>query len=127
MLHQTNIGVNSWVAHRNQTVYGADADEYRPERWLEAAADEGITGDKSKAIEQSFMPFGIGARTCIGKNISLLEMNKLIPILIRDYDIEFVTKDGEPERSKYMPARNRWFVKPDNLYARITRRQSPAN
>ncbi|KAL1854988.1 hypothetical protein Plec18170_004400 [Paecilomyces lecythidis] len=123
----TNIGVNSWVAHRNQTVYGADADEYRPERWLEAPADEGITGDKSKAIEQSFMPFGIGARTCIGKNISLLEMNKLIPILIRDYDIEFVTKDGEPERSKYMPARNRWFVKPDNLYARITRRQSSAN
>ncbi|KEF55889.1 uncharacterized protein A1O9_07469 [Exophiala aquamarina CBS 119918] len=31
------VGVNSWVAHRNKDVFGADADTYRPERWLESA------------------------------------------------------------------------------------------
>lgn len=30
----------------------------------------------------------IGSRTCIGKNISLLEMTKLIPELLRRFDFE---------------------------------------
>lgn len=34
------------------------------------------------------MAFGQGARTCIGKNISLLEMSKLLPEVIRRFDFE---------------------------------------
>ena len=33
---QTIVGVNPWVAHANTSVFGPDADEFRPERWLEA-------------------------------------------------------------------------------------------
>lgn len=32
----TIVGVNPWVVSRDKSVYGADAEEYRPERWLEA-------------------------------------------------------------------------------------------
>lgn len=34
----TIVGVNPWVVSRDKSVYGADADIYRPERWLEADA-----------------------------------------------------------------------------------------
>lgn len=33
---QTVVGINSWVAHSNKEVFGADADIFRPERWLES-------------------------------------------------------------------------------------------
>jgi hypothetical protein len=36
--HST-VGINAWVAHRNKEVYGQDADDWRPERWLEIEAE----------------------------------------------------------------------------------------
>ncbi|KAL1970557.1 hypothetical protein VTN77DRAFT_4201 [Rasamsonia byssochlamydoides] len=78
----TIVGVNPWVVSRDKSVYGRDVDEYRPERWLETDATA------SKRMERNFLAFGSGARTCLGKNISLLEMSKLIPQLLRDYHIE---------------------------------------
>jgi len=32
----TIVGINSWVMHANKSVYGKDAESFRPERWLEA-------------------------------------------------------------------------------------------
>ena len=34
----TNIGMSAHIVHRNRDIYGADADDFRPERWLEADA-----------------------------------------------------------------------------------------
>ena len=45
----TIIGANPWVLARDKTVYGEDADAYRPERWLEA--DEKTL----KSMERSFL------------------------------------------------------------------------
>ncbi|KAH7053460.1 pisatin demethylase [Macrophomina phaseolina] len=82
------VGVNPWVAHRNKDVFGQDAEVFRPERWLEA--------DKEQAgkMEGYFLAFGYGSRSCIGKHISLLEISKVIPQLIRKFDFHLV----EPER-----------------------------
>jgi cytochrome P450 len=70
------------------------------------------------------MAFGLGSRTCIGRNISLLEINKAIPILVRDYDFEFLNGDGlSEEKSKYIPVKNRWFVKPVHLQVHVIKRR----
>ncbi|CVK96642.1 related to pisatin demethylase cytochrome P450 CYP57 [Fusarium mangiferae] len=80
----TIVGVNTWVMHRNQDVFGVDADTFMPERWLNQSKE------KLSLMEASWMPFGAGSRTCIGKNISLLEINKLIPVLVRTFDFSIV-------------------------------------
>jgi len=35
----TTVGIDPWVLHRNTEVYGKDASNFRPERWLEADAE----------------------------------------------------------------------------------------
>ena len=77
----TIVGCSAWVIHRRPSIFGYDADDYRPERWLEA------TGEKKKEMEGMMFQFGMGARTCIGKNISLLEVYKLVPSFLRRFDV----------------------------------------
>lgn len=36
----TIVGINPWVAGRENSVYGDDVDAYRPERWLAASPDQ---------------------------------------------------------------------------------------
>jgi cytochrome P450 len=36
----TIVGMNPWVIHRDTTIYGADAEEFRPERWLDSPEEQ---------------------------------------------------------------------------------------
>ncbi|KAI0469341.1 cytochrome P450 [Xylaria cf. heliscus] len=106
----TIVGVNSWVAHRNTEIFGVDADEFRPERWL--MKDE----DKLAAMNRQWIPFGVGSRTCIGRHISTLEISKLIPRIIREFDFELA--DGSAGNS--WATRNYWFVKPQGFNVKVS-------
>lgn len=109
----STVGVNSWVAHRIQSVFGSDAEMWRPERWLEIG-EQG----RGAEVEKSFLAFGMGSRTCIGKNISLLEVGKLVPQMVRKF--EFVL-DEKCEREG-LKSINRWFVKQTNFEGRVLAR-----
>jgi cytochrome P450 len=77
----TNIGCSAWTLHLDRDLWGQDAREWRPERWLEAS--EG----KKAEMKNSMFAFGAGSRTCIGKNVSYLEMYKLVPAVLRSFDV----------------------------------------
>ncbi|GME33993.1 hypothetical protein G7Y89_g3922 [Neofusicoccum parvum] len=78
------VAVNAWSLHRNRDIYGEDAKEFRPERWLE--------GDH-RLMDACFGSFGFGNRTCVGKNLALLELNKMLPTLFRDFDVDICHPD----------------------------------
>ena len=67
-------------------------------------------------MDHYYMPFGLGSRTCIGKNISLLEISKLIPVLVKRFDFELVNPD-QP-----LAIKNRFLVK-QSFKCRIYNRQ----
>lgn len=125
----TEIGLNSWIAHYNQDVWGHDAEEFRPERWIEATQDE----ERLKTMERFWIPvcpfnsilgleiitnsefsqFGMGSRTCLGKHISILEMSKLLPHVVLHFDFKL----SYPERP--WTTQNNWFVKPKDFAIQV--------
>jgi cytochrome P450 len=111
----TVIGLNPWVAHYNEDIFGPDAKEFRPERWLEAEKEG---GERLKALNGYYLPFGLGSRTCLGRHISELEMSKLIPRLVRDYDFELERPHQAWNHQNY------WFVKPTDFTVRVVSRKA---
>ncbi|EXJ92842.1 hypothetical protein A1O3_01396 [Capronia epimyces CBS 606.96] len=106
----TIVGMNPWVTARDKEVYGASADFFRPERWLESSKDQLL------AMERASLVFGHGSRACIGRNISLLEISKLVPQLLRHYKFSLAFPDQEWKIS------GGWFVWQDGLEVVIRRR-----
>lgn len=120
----TVVGANPWVVARDKEVYGDDADIFRPERWLDlwqtidSGGDEAeIARNQLKLMERNFLAFGTGSRSCMGKNVSLLEMNKLVPQLLRHFRISLVDKDKE------LKVENYWFAKQVGLHCNISPRK----
>ncbi|KAL5003665.1 cytochrome P450 [Aspergillus recurvatus] len=104
----TRIGVNPGVIHFDKSVFGEDADVFRPERWIEAGAD-------AANMDRHIMQFGMGARTCLGKNISMCEIYKAIPQLLRSFTFE-LGSDEEMKTTSY------WLYKPVAIDVKVRRR-----
>ncbi|KAH8701234.1 pisatin demethylase [Phaeosphaeriaceae sp. PMI808] len=106
----TEVGVNPWAFHRNTSVFGTNASEFQPERWIE----------DGNHMQSTCLNFGAGPRGCIGKNISLMEMLKVVPQIVRKFDFEIVpdTKTGQQ-----VTWRTAFLVKP-RVLCRVTQRST---
>ena len=84
----TIVGCSAWVLHRRKEIFGDDVEVYRPERWLvDETKDKEKEEARIKEMTGAMLQFGMGSRTCIGKNISLLEIYKLVPSLLRRFEV----------------------------------------
>jgi benzoate 4-monooxygenase len=63
----TTVSANTYILGRSQAIWGADAEDWKPERWL-----QDITEDERREMEEKFVAFSKGARGCVGKDIAML-------------------------------------------------------
>lgn len=56
--------MNAMVVQFDKEVFGEDAHEFRPERWLQSE-------ERYRAMDKAMLVFGAGTRTCIGKHVSI--------------------------------------------------------
>ncbi|CAN8252235.1 unnamed protein product [Cochlearia groenlandica] len=72
-------GVCIWTLiptlHRDPEIWGDDANEFKPERF-----SEGVS--KACKYPQSFVPFGLGTRLCLGKNFGMMELKVLVSLIV---------------------------------------------
>lgn len=81
----TQVGMDVWGALHDQAFWGADADVFRPERWLEVDAAR-----YREMIDCLDFLFGYGRYQCLGRSIVFMEMNMLVPELLRRLEFAVV-------------------------------------
>ncbi|KAL8723367.1 MAG: hypothetical protein Q9181_007300 [Wetmoreana brouardii] len=82
-----------YAMHRRQDFYGEDAEEFRPERWL----DEG--NKKGLRVGWEYLPFNGGPRICIGQQFALTEVSYITVRLMQEFD-RIESRDPEAWREK---------------------------
>ncbi|KAJ5731801.1 benzoate 4-monooxygenase cytochrome p450, partial [Penicillium malachiteum] len=65
------------IMHRDPEVF-ADPESFNPDRWL---------GEKGKDLQPHFITFSVGARGCIGRNITYLEQTVALASMVHRYEI----------------------------------------
>jgi cytochrome P450 len=92
----TIVGCSAWLIHRRPEIFGEDVEAYRPERWLVDPSNPNIDDEERRIKEMNGMmfQFGMGSRTCIGKNISLLEIYKVVPSLLRRFVVSLAPSNS---------------------------------
>lgn len=82
-----------WAMHRRKEIYGEDAEEFKPERWLDKADGKGLR------VGWEYLPFNGGPRICIGQQFALMEVAWVTAWMAREFEgIE--SRDDEPWREK---------------------------
>jgi cytochrome P450 len=76
------------VLHHDPDVFPEPL-EWRPERWLEAERSEaGLEKEKRKRMLDSYVPFGHGARICIGQHLAMMELRLLTAAIYDRFSTE---------------------------------------
>jgi cytochrome P450 len=78
-----SMGMSVYSMARNPRVWGPDAAEFKPERWIDAT-----TGTLHSFPATKFFTFGAGARACIGMKLAMLNLRVLTANLLLRYKFE---------------------------------------
>ncbi|KIH93230.1 benzoate 4-monooxygenase cytochrome p450 [Sporothrix brasiliensis 5110] len=102
----TIVGCSPPALHRNREVFGQDADEFRPGRWLDAQRKEELDPLQRRLMERINLTWGGGARTCPGRYLAELVVYKAVVALVRNFDIEATMPADEDIRYYFLAMLN---------------------
>lgn len=81
--------VSPYIQHMDPDVWGPDADQFNPERWLDP------NGRAQNVSQYSYMPFSRGPRDCIGSRFALLEAKTIMAMIYRHFEFEYAGEKPE--------------------------------
>jgi cytochrome P450 len=71
----------TWAMNRSRLIWGPDADDFKPERWLE-------DGNLISKTASEYPVFNGGPRTCLGKKMAELVAIQVIATLVVKFDFK---------------------------------------
>lgn len=86
----TRVGLPMFAMGRMPSIWGQDADDFKPERWLERVND--ATRIKNVSAFR-FPAFHDGLRECLGRHLAMLEMKTVVAALLSSFRL-IVWPDG---------------------------------
>ncbi|KAL0679063.1 hypothetical protein Bca4012_007044 [Brassica carinata] len=80
----SNVIFLVYALGRMRSVWGEDALEFKPERWVSE------TGELRHEPSSKFLVFNTGPRTCSGKHLAMTSMKTIVVEILQHYDIKLV-------------------------------------
>ncbi|XP_063395664.1 cytochrome P450 4C1-like [Cydia fagiglandana] len=77
LVNGVTVLLNIWAIHRNPTFWGADAEQFRPERFLEGPLKH----------PSQFQPFSLLMRNCLGYKYAMMSTKTMLANMLRRYRI----------------------------------------
>ena len=77
----TIVAMNNAGLSTNPNIWGSDVEVFRPERWLDASEEQRVL------MHRADLTFSAGKRMCLGLHVAWLEMEKVIPALIMNFEV----------------------------------------
>ncbi|KAL4133398.1 hypothetical protein PRIC2_003716 [Phytophthora ramorum] len=112
------IGLANYAMARMPQVWGPDAEEFKPERWIDPT-----TGKLIPVSAYKFASFNAGPRMCLGMNLAMLEMKLVVAGLLSKFHVEVLNpEDVTYDLSLTLPVKGALNVKVSS----IGRSASPA-
>lgn len=108
----TEVGISPWVLHYDKEVF-PHPERFQPERWL--SSDSDLVAMRKRSL----FAFSAGSHTCLGRNLSQLEISKLIASLLVRYDISLADPASE------LSFKCRWFTPQKGLVVKLAKRPGP--
>jgi cytochrome P450 len=86
----TLITIPGAAINRSSAIWGPDAKEFKPDRWLNK---DGISG-KAREVQghRHLLTFVDGPRTCLGKDFAITEFKTVLLVLVKNFVFEM--RDG---------------------------------
>ncbi|GAA6003661.1 hypothetical protein JCM10207_003534 [Rhodosporidiobolus poonsookiae] len=73
---------SDWIMARDPTIWGDDAKDFKPQRWVE-------NGALKKETSWKYHVFNGGYRLCLGQQLALYEATSVLAALFREFDFTF--------------------------------------
>ncbi|KAJ5117587.1 cytochrome P450 [Penicillium atrosanguineum] len=101
----TTVGIHNWsITHSPR--FWKDPEDFRPDRWL---GDSRYTDD----MREAFHPFGFGPRTCVARNLVVIEASLILARMLFEFDMQLDSRSHKwPVRKGHLvPVKRPLFVK----------------
>ncbi|KAI0737451.1 cytochrome P450 [Daedaleopsis nitida] len=83
--------LNLWACNTNKALWGEDAHEWKPERWL-APLPQTVEDARIPGVYSNLMSFHGGGRSCIGFKYAQLELKVMLAVLLTSFCFEMSDK-----------------------------------
>ncbi|KAJ3121809.1 hypothetical protein HK098_003350 [Nowakowskiella sp. JEL0407] len=83
----TQFVINIAAIHTSKVYWGEDAEEFKPERWL----------DSFTPVPGSYLPFGDGQMSCIGQKMAIIETKVALIRIIERFTLKISPNQGKLE------------------------------
>nr|CAG8482253.1 8829_t:CDS:2 [Entrophospora candida]CAG8489119.1 3764_t:CDS:2 [Entrophospora candida] len=107
----TIVSASIYQVHRAKDIWGVDADDFVPERWIFSGVDNNKNGyilepefgikpkttisdskksDFASPFQKGYYPFSAGTRNCIGQTFAWMELRLILASLLLNFEFELI-------------------------------------